>query len=162
MEHLHERNLTNLLAALDAERWTQADVAPERQADIERLQSGKALLVSVGSYGTFSPRDLQQQEGEGDGPRRSSLTSSDGAGTAGAGGGEEDGDVAAATGGGRRKSSSKAEPAEVVVGDGRYKVAWSALLLLEMLVGCLNVAADFPNLSLDVMQRIMDLLRVRA
>lgn len=145
----------------------------ERQADIERLVSGKALLlvsVSGGGYSghshslSFSPRDAQQQEGEGgDTPRRSSLTSSDGAGTAGAGGREEDGDAAVASGGGRRKSSSnKAEPAEAVVGDGRYKMVWSALLLVDMLVGCLNVAANFPNLSLDVMQRVVDLLRVRA
>lgn len=34
------------------------------------------------------------------------------------------------------------------------------MLLVEMLMNYLNVAANFPALSLDVVQRVVDLLRV--
>lgn len=160
-----------LLAALESERWAQADVTPARQAQIDRLVAGKALLgVEAGS-----PFSLREEEGllEGSGgagvggSRRSSLTAS-----GGGGGGEEDGEGVgngAEAAGSRRgsKAGGKAEPAEAVVGEegggggGRYKVVWSALLLLGMLMESLNVAANFPSLSMDVMQRVADLLRVR-
>lgn len=156
-----------LLAALESDRWAQADVTPARQAQIDRLVAGKALLgVEAGS--PFSPREeeglLEGSGGAGvGGSRRSSLTGS-------GGGGEEEGEGVGngAEGGGSRRGSKvggKAEPAEAVVGEegggGRYKVVWSALLLLGMLTESLNVAANFPSLAMDVMQRVVDLLRVR-
>jgi hypothetical protein len=54
LEHLHETQMASLVSVLDAERWTQADVAPERQAQIERLTAGKAVLA-VGA----APREGQ-------------------------------------------------------------------------------------------------------
>jgi hypothetical protein len=42
------------------------------------------------------------------------------------------------------------------------QVVWSCLLLLEMIMNYLNVAANLPQLSIDVVQRVVDLLRVSA
>jgi hypothetical protein len=165
VEHLHESHAASLLAALDSERWTQADVTPQRQAEIDRLVAGKALLLEAG--GVFSPKRGEEEGGGGDGggSRRSSLTLS---GDGGGGGGEEGEAVVVNGGGGRRgsKAGSKAEPSEAVVGEEgggarRYKAVWSALLLLGMLMEYLQVAAHFPSLAMDVMQRVVDLLRVR-
>ncbi len=134
-------------------------MTPQRQAEIDRLVAGKALLVPM-ETNPFSSNPREEQEEAA--ARRSSLTSSDGAGGEG-----EGGDPAALNGaGGRResKATGKAEPAEALIGEdgGRYKAVWSALLLLGMLMEYLNVAANFPNLAMDVMQRVVDLLRVRA
>lgn len=161
VEHLHEVNMAALLVALESERWAQADVTPARQAQIDRLVAGRALLAAVDVGNPFSSREeLEGSEAAAAAARRrSSLTSSDGAG------GEEGGGMEANGGGGSRSGSKagKAEPAEAVVGEegGRYKMVWSALLLLGMLMESLNVAANFPSLAMDVMQRVVDLLRVR-
>ena len=57
-------------------------------------------------------------------------------------------------------TKKKKEPLEAIVEEGRYKVVWSAVLLVSMLMNYLNVAANFPTLTMDVMQRVVDLLRV--
>jgi hypothetical protein len=40
-------------------------------------------------------------------------------------------------------------------------VVWSVLLLVEMVLSYLNLAANFPVLTVDVVQRVVDLFRVR-
>lgn len=45
VEHMHEAYMAQLVAALDCEKWVQADVSPERQADIDRLTAGKAVMA---------------------------------------------------------------------------------------------------------------------
>ncbi len=148
VEHLHEENMAQLLAALDSERWVQADVGPERQGEIDRLTAGKAVLAAQ-SPGPPSPHEKkpsQQQDDDGE-----MSSSNDGLDAAVA---------AAGSHGVKPLLGGKKEPAEAVVGDGRYKVVWSANLLLSMLTNYLNVAANFPTLTMDVMQRVVDLLRL--
>jgi hypothetical protein len=41
------------------------------------------------------------------------------------------------------------------------QVVWSVLLLVEMVLSYLNLAANFPVLTVDVVQRVVDLFRVR-
>lgn len=49
LEYLHETCKGRLVNALDNERWTHCDVTTERQADIDRLVSGKSFLPAAGS-----------------------------------------------------------------------------------------------------------------
>jgi len=51
LEHRQEANKTSLAAALDSEKWTQADVSSERQAAIDRLASGQAFMVQTAGAG---------------------------------------------------------------------------------------------------------------
>jgi vacuolar protein sorting-associated protein 54 len=46
LDALHESFKQRLVSTLDTDRWSQADVSPERQADIERLISGRSFIVS--------------------------------------------------------------------------------------------------------------------
>jgi vacuolar protein sorting-associated protein 54 len=159
VEHLHEEGSAQLLAALDAERWVQADVNSERQAEIDRLTAGKAVLATHPSFSPVPERRFssslsssqlqQQQQGEDDGDLSSSNDAADSAAAVAA--------AAAASSNGTRK---KKEPTEAIVGEGRYKVVWSAVLLVSLLTNYLNVAANFPTLTMDVMQRVVDLLRL--
>lgn len=41
-------------------------------------------------------------------------------------------------------------------------MVWSVLLLVEMVLSYLNLAANFPVLCVDVVQRVVDLFRVRT
>lgn len=41
-----------------------------------------------------------------------------------------------------------------------FQVVWSVLLLVEMVLSYLNLAANFPVLTVDVVQRVVDLFRV--
>jgi hypothetical protein len=43
VEHSHEAFMASLVEALEGERWAQADVSGQRQAEIDRLTSGKAV-----------------------------------------------------------------------------------------------------------------------
>jgi hypothetical protein len=45
VEHMHETNMASLVATLDSEKWVQADVSPERQAELDRLTAGKASIA---------------------------------------------------------------------------------------------------------------------
>ncbi len=49
LDHLHETFKGRLVNTLDNERWVQCDVAPERQAGVDRLVSGKAFLQQAGT-----------------------------------------------------------------------------------------------------------------
>lgn len=150
VEHMHESYMASLMAAMDGERWLQADVSHERQADINRLTAGKAVMAHKQHSEHHCNGELSQSEAAG---RRTSSASNDGAA------GEEGfGEAASApVAAGPKK---KKEPSEAVVGDGRYKVVWSCVLLISMLMDYLNVAANFPTLTMDVMQRVVDLLRL--
>jgi hypothetical protein len=54
LEQRQEQNLTNLAAALDSEKWTQAEVSFERQKGVDRLASGQAFLVTNENGGSSS------------------------------------------------------------------------------------------------------------
>ncbi|KAM3577725.1 hypothetical protein VYU27_000269 [Nannochloropsis oceanica] len=169
VEHLHEDASAQLLVALDAERWVQADVGTERQAEIDRLIAGKAVLASYPSSPiVFAPesnerfssslqqqQQQQQEEGDDDGDLSRSNDAGD---TAAAAAAAATGVTAAISNSGISRKKEKAT--EAIVGEGHYKVVWSALLLVTLLSNYLNVAANFPTLAMDVMQRVVDLLRL--
>jgi len=53
VERKHEANMASLVAALDGERWNQCDVSAERQAVLDRLCSGRAVLSSFRDKGVL-------------------------------------------------------------------------------------------------------------
>ena len=56
--------------------------------------------------------------------------------------------------------TSRTKSNEAVVEGVKYKVVWSCLLLIEMLMTNLAAAATFQSLAIDVVGKISDLLRL--
>jgi vacuolar protein sorting-associated protein 54 len=134
LEHLQEKNLNNLAAALDCEKWTQSDITPERQAAIDRLAAGQGAILN--------PAIVSSSNGQ-----ISSSSSS----------ASSSGGVSATSGSSAPSKSKKGKQAsEVVFNNGRYKVVWSCLLLIEMVSGLLNTCAAFPMLASDVHSRVVE------
>ena len=59
-----------------------------------------------------------------------------------------------------KKKGSKKETNDAVVEGTKYKVVWSCLLLIQMIESLFATVAYFPVLSTDVLQRLVDLLRL--
>ena len=122
VERRHEANMASLVSALDGERWNQCDVSSERQAALERLCSGRAVLSGQGT-------------------------------------------IDVATGAPSSTSATTARPegaklAEADVEGKRYKVVWSCLLLVEMVMSNVACAAHFQTLSTNVVGKVCELLRL--
>lgn len=58
------------------------------------------------------------------------------------------------------RKGGKRELNDAVVEGSTFKVVWSVLLLVEMVAANLATAAHFPTLATDVLQRVVELLRL--
>ena len=58
------------------------------------------------------------------------------------------------------RKAGKRELSDAVVEGSTFKVVWSVLLLVEMVAANLATAAHFPTLATDVLQRVVELLRL--
>lgn len=134
LDHLHEGCKGKLVNALDNERWTQVDVTPERQREIDKLTSGRSFLSSASSASDLSPLS-------------SSSSSSSAASPLS--------DYSTASGSGKKK-----EARQVCVDSTGYKVVWSALLLAETTITYLNVAVSFSPVTTEVITKIVDLIKL--
>jgi len=112
VERNHENHMSNLVATLDSEKWTQCNVTGARQGYLDNLCSGKAVLSKTVAKGT-------------------------------GGGTEGDGTVN-----------------EANIEGIKFKVVWSCLLLVEMLMSNLAAAAHFQSLASDVVGKVCELLRL--
>ena len=138
LEHAHGRHKTDLALTLDSEKWSQVDVAPDRQRALDKLATGR----------TFLPEQTADDVGGGETQRPA----------------EDDVNAAARqqqqqqqpnhTAGGKKRDLNTA-----VVEGRRYKVVWSTLVLLDMVLENLRIAFDFPVLATDVLQRVVELFR---
>ena len=55
LDHMHETMKGKLVNTLDTERWTQCDVSPQRQSDVDRLASGNAFIASTNNSNNNIP-----------------------------------------------------------------------------------------------------------
>eukprot|EP00752_Nemacystus_decipiens_P001861 g1793.t1 len=149
VEARHEANKQTLVKRLDAEKWAQADVTPERQAVLDRLSNGQVF-----------PDPSHKANGNGG-------KEGDGSGGGGFGNGairlpSEPPAQPNFVGGSRsgRKGGRGERRREAVVVGASFKTVGSALLVAEMSVNFLQFAAHFPAIATDVLTRLGDLLRV--
>ncbi|CAN0254260.1 unnamed protein product, partial [Ectocarpus sp. 4 AP-2014] len=153
VEARHEANKQTLVMRLDAEKWTQSDVTPERQAVLDRLSSGQVFRSSVP---TTNADGTNGKEGSG----------------AGGGSGYDNGGlrlpgdppaqpnfVGGARSGGRKGGRAERRR-EAVVGGASFKAVGSALLVAEMSANFLQFADHFPTIGTDILTRLGELLRV--
>lgn len=134
LDQLHESYKGKLVNTLDNERWIQCDVSPERQADIDRLVSGKSILQSHAA--TRSPGISKEVSGS-NGVASSSSTLS--------------------------VIDAKKKEARPVIIDGSssgYNVVWSVLLLAEVVMTYLDVAASFPSITTEIISKTVELVRL--
>ena len=156
LEYMHETCKGKLVVTLDNERWVQCDVSADRQAELDRMSSGKAFLpqqqktssltspASNNSLGGDSPAALRPAMGGLAGSHNNSSSNLSGAGA----------DVAS-----RRREKDKESRAAVVDGV-QFKVVWSVMLLTETILTYLEVASNFSPVTADVINKIVELLRL--
>lgn len=130
LDQSHEGYKAKLVNTLDSERWMQCDVSPERQAELERLVSGKSFLQS-------KPKDSSSIA--------VSAAESQSLADPGIGG----------AGGARKK-----ELRPVIIEGSVYNVVWSVLLLSEVCMVYLDVAVSFPNITTEIISKIVELVRL--
>jgi len=136
VERKHENNMTALVSALDSEKWTQCDVSAERQASLTRLCAGRAVL----STASLSSRRLCSTE-------TTDLSSSTEY--------KANHDSSSTLGASKRETSPEAE-----VEGTNYKVVWSCLLLVEMVLSDVSCAAHFQTLATNMISKVVELLRL--
>ena len=143
LEALHETSKTRLVNALDNERWVQCDVAADRQAEIDRLASGKAFLQSSLSQVTQNTQSSGFSEAKSV-PSASSP--------------EPSASSTALSASGKKARDKDLHPA--VVGGQEYRVVWSVLLLIEIILSYLDIAFHFPPITNDIINKIVELIRL--
>lgn len=135
LDHLHETFKNRLINTLDNERWVQCDVAPERQAGLDRLASGKAFL-QTNSNSAFSQSSSSS----------SSIL-------------QPDIDSASATIGSSGDTKKKDFRSALVEGH-QFKVVWSVMLLIEIALNYLEVSCNFPLVTTDIISKIVELFKL--
>jgi len=138
LANIHEQAKLRLANTMDAEKWTQCDVPADKQAQVDRLASGKAFLKNNSSSS-------------------SSLSNSS---IASYGLNKVDTDSvhknAAATNGKRRGK----EIAPVLVDGVSFKVVWPALLLVELVMNYLEIAIGYPPITGEVITMTKELIEL--
>jgi vacuolar protein sorting-associated protein 54 len=133
LEYLHESYKNRMVSTLDSERWVQCDVTAERQREIDRLSSGKAFLVANNNSSSSTP-------------------------SGGLGVGSAPGSSAEDNSGIVKKKEKDSRPA--VVDGVDYRIVWSVLLLVEIVLGYLDIAFHFPPVTPDVISKIVEQVRL--
>jgi len=128
VERKHQSNMTSLVAALDSEKWIQCHVSEERQASLTRLCTGRAVL---GSAALMAAQRIEEGTEAGE-------------------------DVAPASSVNASKGKREVNDAEV---EGtKYKIVWSCLLLVELVMADVSCAAHFQTLATSMVGKIVELL----
>jgi vacuolar protein sorting-associated protein 54 len=137
LENLHESSKNILVNTLDNERWVQCDVNSDRQLEIDRLASGKAFLLPKASSTAANNANR-----DGGFSEAKALPSSDPVGTS--------------TG---KKPRDKDLHSALVEGH-EYKVVWSVLLLIEVILSYLEIAFHFSPITGEIINKIVELIRL--
>ena len=117
IDHLQDAHKQRLVSTLDSDRWVQADVTVDRQADIDKLVSGRAFFGSSGGPSAGGSYDKQH------------------------------------------------DTKSVNVDGVKYRVVWSCLLLIEQLIGYLDISSALLCMSpeaiaKETIPKIVELLKL--
>jgi vacuolar protein sorting-associated protein 54 len=182
LENLHESSKTRLVNTLDNERWNQCDCSSDRQAEINRLVSGKAFLLwsasSSSSSSTFSSsrsskgndfaieggsqksiKDGQDTVNGNNNSSLSVLSSSEKKGKPSSSNRDKDVHPVIIEGISSTPSSASSAPSSSSPHQ-EYKVVWSVLLLIEMILSYLEISFHFPDVTHELINKIIDLIRL--
>lgn len=137
LENLAETTKTKLITTLDAEKWVQCEVSNERQKEIHRIISGKSFL----------PNDKISNE------NNSNLNNKmPGSTSTNMPNGVDNGTI--------DSKQKKKELSPVAIENSNYRVVWSVLLLVEVLGQYLDISINFSPLTIDVITKVVDILRL--
>lgn len=143
VERKHENNMTALVAALDCEKWSQCDVSAERQASLTRLCAGRAVLSTASlSSKRLSKKAISESI--------DTYTSVD----------PVNSNDSSITSSALSSSRHDASSSEAEVEGTNYKVVWSCLLLVEMVLSDVSCAAHFQTLATNMISKAVELLRL--
>lgn len=142
VERKHESNMSALAAALDSERWTQCEVSKFVfvhffNDDFSNLSSSSGCLFQVSFERQAALNRLCTGRAGVSTARRLMRSSSADEG-----------------------ASNVAKMPDAEVEGIRYKVVWSCLLLVEMIMTNIEAAAHFQNLASNVVGKVAELLRL--
>jgi len=130
---IHEQAKLRLANTLDAEKWNQCDVPAEKQAQVDRLASGKAFLKNTSSS-SLNSSSYDVDKSDADSAQQK-----------------------AAQGNGKRRGK---DVAPVLVDGVSFKVVWPALLLIEIVMNYLEIAIGYPPITGDVITMTKDLIEL--
>ena len=135
VERKHEANMSSMAAALDTERWTQCDVS-----------SFKVILIFVSARRSISPTlPFKQVSAE----RQTVLDRLC------------SGRAVLSTRDNISFADTETDKSPVATVEGkRYRVVWSCLLLIEMIMSNVACAAHFQTLATNVVGKVSELLRL--
>lgn len=153
LEYLHESYKNRMVSTLDNERWVQCDVVAERQREIDRLASGKAFLISSNG-GSGGGGTTSSSSGSGSSSSGSGAANANGAGAMSS---TLDAENGSGSGSGKKKEKDS-RPA--MVEGAEYRVVWSVLLLVEIILSYLDIAFHFPPVTPEVIAKIVDQVRL--
>jgi hypothetical protein len=162
LENLHESSKTRLVNTLDNERWIVCDCSTDRQIEINRLVSGKAFLLPSSSSSSSSSRSSKGGAIGADGGSQKSIRAAVH---------NDHSESAVSSSEKKNKSSSTNRDKDIhpVIIEGisssssphqEYKVVWSVLLLIEMILSYLEISFHFPDVTHELINKIIDLIRL--
>eukprot|EP01038_Epipyxis_sp_PR26KG_P011823 gene11823-15822_t len=143
LAYSHESFKGKLVNALDNERWVQCDISFERQAELERLSSGRSFLPNKQLSNNSSIH--QDTNNNNNNKINSSLNNNP--------------SLINGTTNGNFKRNREIKP--VIIDGTEYKVVWSVMLLNEQILTYLDIAFNFPPVTTtDIIHMIIELLRL--
>ena len=155
LEHTHEAYKGRLVNTLDSEKWVQCDVSRDRQVALDRLTSGRLFLRSSSSASGNGAGNSSSGAAHGRGRGGAEpLDHSNGANTVLTRDTSQGPTSMTPTAGPVSKKS--AEPASIAVDGVEFKVVWSALLLVEIILTYLDVAVQFPLITKEVISKTVE------
>lgn len=140
---MHQGKLVN---TLDNERWIQCDVTPDRQAEVDRLVSGRTFLqqsklFSGSSHASTNGHSANSNSQVSEVTPIATTTST-----------TIDGSLSAV--------SKKKETRPVLIDNSSFNVVWSVLLLAEIAMTYLDIACNFSQVTLDIISQTVELIRL--
>ena len=141
---LHENSKRSLQVTLDAERWTQCDVSPERQKEINLLAAGKAFFQRQQDNDDNKTNKNEANESNNNNIIADGVPVSS----------EVISKVTDAT------AVKKKEFRPAYVDNAPFKAAWSALFVTEMAMTYVTLTIFFPSIVTDVIIKMGELIKL--
>ncbi len=142
LTHIHEHGKLKLASTMDSEKWIQCDVPPEKQEQIDRLASGKAFLMNrSNSNTTLTATGVTISTTDSTDDMIPSTTNS-----------------GSITNKSNKAKRSGHDMTPVIVDGVPFKVVWSSLLLMEIIMSYLEIAIGFPSITGEVIIMTKDII----
>mgnify|MGYP006077652411 CR=1 FL=1 len=139
LSYVHEQSKLRLASTLDIEKWNQCNVPGDKQIQIDRLVSGRAFFKEREDEGNVDKNKLN-------------VVGKFKTGGGNTGEGLPNGAI--------DKDKRNRDTTPIQIDGTKYKAAWSAVQLIEMLLVYLEIAVSFPPVTSDVITMTKELLQL--